>query len=106
MWRHVRHFKLTQNIRADPDETEFKNWLLNLGDGSLKSSDPHAEPGQIDIPSQCKITTNVINDIFPDFNVDRSHDVIVTPLNTDVDTINSKVINIFRQKSCPSVILV
>ena len=101
LWRHVRHFKLTENIRADPDETEFKTWLLNLGDGSLKSSDPHAEPGQIDIPSQCKITTNVINDIFPDFNVDRSHDVIVTPLNTDVDTINSKVINIFRPEVLP-----
>ena len=51
--------------------------------------------------SQCNITTNVINDIFPDFNVDRSHDVIVTPLNTDVDTINSKVINIFRLEVLP-----
>ena len=96
LWQHVRQFKLTQNIRADADQTDFKNWLLELGDGTLQSSDLDAQPGQIDIPSQCNITNNIINDVFPDFNTNRLNDVIVTPLNEDADKINNKIISVFK----------
>ena len=96
LWQYVRHFELTQNIRADPDETDFKSWLLELGNGTLQSSDPTAGPGQIDIPNQCIITDNIVQSVFPDFSSNRLNDVIVTPLNEDADKINNKVISVFE----------
>ena len=96
LWQFVKHFSLTENIRADLNEHEFKEWLLKLGDGTLKSSDINAGVNQIDIPNQCHITNDIVVDIFPNFNSNRVNDVIITPLNEDADKINNKVINFFQ----------
>ena len=101
LWQFVRHFELTENIRADPDETGFKSWLLELGNGSLQSSDTTAGPGQIDIPHQCNITDSIVDSVFPDFASNRLNDVIVTPLNEDADKINNKVISVFEPNVAP-----
>ena len=95
LWRHVTHLDLTQNVRADESETEFKEWLLQLGNGTLRSSHPNSVRGQIDVPSQCRLTANVVESVFPDFSVDRSKSVIVTPLNDDADRLNDRILTVF-----------
>ena len=55
-----------------PGEREFCDWLIELGNGTLRSVLPEAIAGQIDIPSDCSITDNIVDAIFPDFNIDRS----------------------------------
>ena len=80
VWKHFIKFQLTTNMRANEGEQQFCDWLLELGNGTLQSTHPNATPGQIDIPQQCNITTNIVNSIFPNFSPlsDRSQDVILT----------------------------
>lgn len=46
LWRNFTTLHLTINMRALPEEVEFKDWALKLGDGTLQSE----TPGSIDIP--------------------------------------------------------
>ena len=68
-------------MRARPGEREFCDWFIELGNGTLRSVLPEAIPGQIDIPSDCTITDNIVDAIFPDFNNDRPKNIILTPIN-------------------------
>eukprot|EP00116_Pleurobrachia_bachei_P000295 sb/3460557/ len=101
LWRHVNPLDLTVNVRADPSELEFKDWLLQLGDGTLRSTHPDATRMQIDIPPQCNVTNDIVAAVFPDFSVDRTRSVIVTPLNQDVNTLNDKILKIFEPNTSP-----
>lgn len=92
LWSHFTQFRLSQNMRARPGEREFCDWLIQLGDGTLRSEIPEAIPGQIDIPPDCNITDNIVDAIFPDFNVDRSSNIILTPINESTHLINNKVL--------------
>ena len=79
-WRHFKQFSLSVNMRANPGEREFSEWLLQLGDGVLQSTHADTIPGQIDIPDRCRITTGIVDTLYPDFNVNRSSSIILTPL--------------------------
>ena len=35
LWSIVPRFRLTQNMRANPGEEDFKSFLLDMGDGKL-----------------------------------------------------------------------
>ena len=84
-WRHFKQFSLSVNMRANAGEREFSEWLLQLGDGVLQSTHADAIPGQIDIPDRCRITTGIVDTLYPDFNVDRSSSIILTPkINREV----------------------
>ena len=50
---HFTQLQLTQNMRARAGEEEFCQWLINLGDGRLRSEHPDTHPDQIDIHPQC-----------------------------------------------------
>ena len=72
-WSLFKMLNLSQNIRADPEELIFKDW-------------------QIDIPNECDITSNIVNSIYPNFDIDRTSHIIVTSLNEDADKINKQVL--------------
>ena len=61
----------------------------------MRSSHPNSVRGQIDVPSQCRLTASVVESVFPDFSVDRSKSVIVTPLNDDADRLNDRILTVF-----------
>ena len=96
LWEHITQLQLTQNMRAMPGEREFCDWLIKLGDGKLRSDLPDALPSQIDIPDQCNITSGVVDAIYPDFNVDRSKSIILTPKNVDTHVINRDTLAKFK----------
>ena len=80
-------------MRARPGEREFCDWLIELGNGTLRSELPEAIPGKIDIPSDCTITDNIVDAIFPDFHIDRSKNIILSPINEPTHLINNKVLD-------------
>ena len=51
LWRQFEQLHLTINMRADPNEQAFAQYLLDLGDGKL----PTNEDDLIDLPEQCII---------------------------------------------------
>ena len=92
LWAYFTQFQLTHNMRARPGEQEFCDWLIELGNGTLQSEYPNTVPGQIDIPANCHITASVVESIYPDFAVDRSCNIILTPKNSDTHIINRDVL--------------
>ena len=93
-WSQFKILNLSQNIRADPEELIFKDWLIRLGD---------ALPGQIDIPNECDITSNIVNSIYPNFNIDLTSHIIITPLNEDADKLNKQVLSVYNKDEAPTI---
>ena len=100
LWQYVTNLTLSENVRADPDQIVFKNWLLTLGNGTLRSSSPDVDTTMIDIPSECHLSQNIVESIYPDFN-DRLNSVIITPLNTDADKVNKRVLLTYNPDIAP-----
>ena len=73
LWPIIRKFRLAQNMRANPDEVEFCEWLVKLGDNELQSSHPYSINGQFDIPPRYNVSGNIVNDIYPDFRIRNMH---------------------------------
>ena len=96
LWRHFTQMQLTQNMRASPGEQEFCQWLLDLGEGRLQSEHPDTYPGQIDIPDQCNMTSEIVQAVYPNMEVDVSDCIILTPKNVDTHVMNEATLNKFR----------
>jgi len=96
LWHHFTQLTLTQNMRALAGEEEFCQWLLDLGDGRLRSDHPDTRDDQVDIPPQCHVTTNVVDSIYPDLNADISNCIVLAPKNVDTHFINSSTLAKFK----------
>ena len=96
LWEHIVKFNLTQNMRANEGEREFCEWLIRLGDGALHTELPNPSPGQIDIPTQCNISRNIVDSIYPDFNDERVRSIILTPKNVDTHEVNRRTLAKFK----------
>ena len=105
LWPIMTKFRLTQNMRANPDEVEFCEWQVKLGDNELQSSHPYSMPGQFDVPARCNISGNIVNDINPDFRIDRSNCIMLTTKNADTHIINRDVLDKFRFRNKSPFIL-
>ena len=90
LWKHFHIFKLTENMRASVEEKDFARWLLQLGNGDLQSQST-SDDGMIDIPPECVID-DIVDTIFPDFDVDRSDSVILTPKNDMSLQLNDEIL--------------
>ena len=91
LWQYVQVFPLTLNMRANQDERQFSDWLLQLGNGTLQST-VSENIDTIDIPEQCVSQGDLIDEIFPDFEQDRHDSVILAPKNDATETINEQVL--------------
>ena len=92
LWQHVRLYPLTTNMRALQDERNFAEWLLQVGNGSLRSTVDDDE-NTIDIPEQSVCNGDIIDEIFPDLNDPHVYDsVILTPKNEATHPINEAIV--------------
>ncbi|XP_024889920.1 uncharacterized protein LOC112466196, partial [Temnothorax curvispinosus] len=99
IWRNVTQVKLQQNMRT-ADEKEFANWLMQLGDGKLSSTDGlHLDT--IEIPQDFISKESIITEIFGDRitmeqireNPDRA---ILCPKNEDTFKINDEILRLME----------
>jgi hypothetical protein len=97
LWPLFSVYKLTKNMRAKEEEIDFAEWLLDLGNGNLKTPDPINIPYGIEVPVQCNIVdtcTDIISDVFPNMSdpAALAHNVILTPTNDETLKLNNRVI--------------
>ena len=97
LWRYVKQFQLTQNMRLNPEEIEYREYLLHLGNGTLPSEIIEDVPDFITLPENIWIPLsipNLFNTIYdnfqnqfnePDYLNNRA---ILAPLNKHTDLIN------------------
>ncbi|XP_058789100.1 uncharacterized protein LOC131663051 [Phymastichus coffea] len=95
-WPYFKIFKLTTNMRVLPNEIEFSNFLLDIGNGTLTDKDDF-----IDVPQHCILssTTKITEGIFGDLIRDKKYDemsscAILSARNEDVDKINIQITNL------------
>lgn len=113
LWEKCELFLLKRNMRIietgqnQGEETEFKNWLLMVGDGKADAISRNAEEGPvwIQIPEtllikswNCPIQA-IADATYPEFQ-ERMHDdeylterAVLTPLNDDTDRVNGYMFN-------------
>lgn len=113
LWEKCELFLLKRNMRIietgqnQGEETEFKNWLLMVGDGKADAISRNAEedPVWIQIPEtllikswNCPIQA-IADATYPEFQ-ERMHDdeylterAVLTPLNDDTDRVNGYMFN-------------
>ena len=94
LWSHFRRLALVENVRADPNEREFKNWLMEIGDGRS-----HIYDGQnlIRLPDRVVCRDNLIDDVFGHGMINlneenRLNNAILCPTNKDSLEINEVIL--------------
>ena len=96
LWRLVEKFKLTSNMRVNPEQHDFRDWLLELGNGHLPTRQDSPFFDCIEIPSTCIIEGSLIDKIFPVEEADNetlfSSRAILCPRNKDAIEMNSVVL--------------
>ncbi|XP_018358545.1 PREDICTED: uncharacterized protein LOC108758219 [Trachymyrmex cornetzi] len=99
LWPQFKIFSLTENVRTLPEEREFAQFLLDLGNGTLNDYSDNVQ-----IPERCiaKIDSDMIKDTYGDiithkrYNIIANH-VILSARNADVDEINGKVVKLLDE---------
>ncbi|XP_044597772.1 uncharacterized protein LOC123274271 [Cotesia glomerata] len=88
--------QLLQNMRALPQETEFVQFLLDVGNGKINDIDD-----KLVLPNQCLVSTrnNIVTDVYQGIiRGKRYHELtgtaILSARNIDVDAINQEVIEL------------
>ncbi|XP_064643567.1 ATP-dependent DNA helicase PIF1-like [Lineus longissimus] len=93
LWPQILRFHLTKNMRADAAAQDFSTWLLTVGNGTLQSNLTDI-PYSIDIPSQCKLSVDIVNDVFQDMTSPVIQDtVLLTPKNEDALKLNKLILD-------------
>lgn len=95
LWHHFDRLALTQNVRADPNELEFKEWIMNVGNDRCRIYDGL---NLIKIPDRLICHGNIINDTFGEGPIrlderERLNNVILCPTNRDSLEINEVILN-------------
>ena len=95
LWKYFNQLRLTENVRAKPEEVEFKSWLMNLGDGLLPAIDQDC---LVRLPDQILCQGNIIDSVFGygDISLDylnQRNVAILCPTNKDSLAINDLILN-------------
>ncbi|KAJ8976679.1 hypothetical protein NQ317_004763 [Molorchus minor] len=89
-------YNLLRNVRVDPNQQQFSDWLLNLGNDTLPIFRATNYGNIIQIPPQCVADSkNALLDFcLGNLNFDEIRNrAILTPLNVTCDEINNDVIH-------------
>jgi hypothetical protein len=105
MWPSISKLELTENMRVEPDQIEFKEWLLKVGEGrvpTLPNTDLIAVDNRVvlhHLPVAFPfLAEQLINEIYgEEITFEQALDIqdpdcIVTPFNVDKNYINSRVL--------------
>ena len=93
LWSFFDILRLMRNMRADPNEQAFSEWLISVGNGSVNDNDDF-----IRLPDQCITTGSIIDYVYPlkeplD-NVDLVKlKCILCPTNDDTFELNDQVLD-------------
>ena len=88
LYRYFKEFKLTQNMRTDPAEIEFSDYILRLGEG-LEDNITEINENSVMIPQKYLVPdmNTLIDKVFPNLG-EKTTDwkkliegTIYTPLN-------------------------
>ena len=97
LWRHFSKHALTQNMRVLPNEVEFAQFLLDVGDGILNDQNDNLQ-----VPARCLAAADrdIVEDTYGQLvRVRRFKEVakcaILSARNVDVEEINARVMNLF-----------
>ena len=113
LWPHIQHLRLSANMRLlrnanAPDieeQTEFANWLLQVGDGRVPGPSPdHGISTTITLPPQMVMPANadidsLIAKVYPDLNRNVGNAqylnkrAVLCPTNDDVDEVNNRIMS-------------
>ena len=109
MWPYIRMLHLTQNMRVDPNEIEFKDWLSRIGNGTEKNV-KGTQLVQLDkrVVLQPSNIYTLENDLIYEIFGNRitvlqametvDPNCILTPKNTNKDFLNNRVLEILDGK--------
>ena len=94
LWPSFNKLELTENVRVDPDQQEFKNWLMEIGDGRSRIYDGEY---MIRLPDRVVCQNNIVNQVFGDGPLDlqvqdRLNNAILCPTNRDSLEINEVIL--------------
>lgn len=96
LWRHFHKYSLTQNMRALPEEIEFAQFLLNVGDGTVND-----ENDEINLPDMCLTSKNndIVENVYGKIIKGKRYNeltktFILSARNIDVDEINKQAIEL------------
>ncbi|XP_044578962.1 uncharacterized protein LOC123261434 [Cotesia glomerata] len=96
LWRGFHQFSLTQNMRALPEEIEFVNFLLKIGNGTVNNLND-----EVSLPDSCFTSNNndIVENVYGRIIREKCYDqltsaVILSARNIDVDEINKQVIEL------------
>jgi hypothetical protein len=93
IWPQIQRFHLTKYMRADATAQDFSKWLLTVGNGTLQSNLTDI-PYSIDIPAQCKLSIDIVKDVFQDMtSPDIQDTVILTPKNDAALKLNKLILD-------------
>ena len=102
LYRYFKEFKLMQNMRTDPAEIEFSDYILRLGEG-LEDNITEINENSVMIPQKYLVPNmnTLIDKVFPNLE-EKTTDwnkliegTIYTPLNTYMQKVNAICISRF-----------
>ena len=94
LWSYFKIIRLNKNMRTEPGEEEFSEWLIKFGNGELRTNENDA----IELPTACTSGGNLADEVFgkhisledvPNFG-DR---VILCPKNEHALIVNEQVLH-------------
>ena len=102
LYKHFKEFKLDENMRTDPNETEFSEYILKLGEGKDETFDDISED-TVMIPNNYLVAdlSTLISNVFPDLDkkpttpMDLIEGTIYTPLNKNIKHVNCLCLKTF-----------
>jgi PIF1-like helicase len=97
LWPSIQKRRLSVNMRAAPEEQQFADWLLRLGDGALGKEDAPAVEGRIRIPEECLLEGSLIDHVYGQVidvaNINQYADsAILCPKNEECFQLNDDVL--------------
>ena len=102
IWDKCHTIQLTRNMRVDPEELAFSQFLLMIGKGTHPRADP-SRPDMMQVPPEFLIPNleQLLDVVFPRLKEGYSNAhflanrTVLTTLNEDVDRINATCVDIF-----------
>ena len=98
LWKFFTIHDLHENMRAKPDEKEFVDYILSVGDGSINDDEE-----KVLLPDQSIMKSDLVEEVYGD--VIRSENLnelanraILAPLNIEVNDINLQVLSMLPDK--------
>lgn len=102
LWKKFKHFCLFDNIRLSNSDKKFEKWLLDIGDGKLKTELEEVH-NAVKIPINLISNGDLITEVFGDnINVNMEEfvkKIILAPRNEDVIQLNEEILEKINSES-------